>query len=627
MRDLGMQVGNFIQRKEVEAALIQSEERYRLITQNSSDLISLVDMEGRYVYASPSHERLAKVRPTSLLGANIFDQVHPEDLRNAKKMWNEVQAVGRSQATVRIKRASGYRWIETNASLITEGDTCVLLTGRDVTERLEAEEALRQSEERLKVAISSSPVTIYQQDLDLRYTYALNVPEPVMSTFRPGFSAKEVAPEKSDELDELKRTVLQSGVGLRKTISASGPLTGRSYDLTVEPLRGHSGELIGVTCAAVDVTDALNIQKALEYQEWRYRTVFEEATDGLIVCTTEGKVLEANRAALRILGAQQEQLCESALAEHLSAEYRREASTVFEQTLHSGHGSFVSVCERPDGSSCPVECATALLGFDDQHHILVVMRDISDRVRAEEARQAVNEELERRVGERTQELLQANQELEAFSYSVSHDLRSPLRSMNGFSKALLDDYGDLLDDDGKDYLNRIMKAANRMGQLIDDLLQLASVGRSDLRRTRIDFSSLAHEVREQLLAAEPGRDVEFEIQPNLVIHGDLALLRVVLENLMGNAFKFTSKRTGARISVGSRETPSGQAFFVEDNGEGFDQLYASSLFQPFQRLHSPKEFPGTGIGLATVKRVVHRHGGDVWAEGRPGNGATIYFSL
>jgi light-regulated signal transduction histidine kinase (bacteriophytochrome) len=225
------------------------------------------------------------------------------------------------------------------------------------------------------------------------------------------------------------------------------------------------------------------------------------------------------------------------------------------------------------------------------------------------------------------ELTAVNRELEAFSYSVSHDLRAPLRAMDGFSQVLLEDYAERLDDAGRDYLTRIRKASQRMSHLIDDLIQLSRVTRSELRREPVDLSALFREIAAELQEREPGRRVEVAVEEGLQIRGDARLLRVGLTNLAENAFKFTRNRPAPRVEFGSRDEAGGRVYFVRDNGAGFDMAHAAKLFTPFQRLHSPAEFEGTGIGLATWQRIVHRHGGRVWAEGSPGAGATFLFTL
>jgi signal transduction histidine kinase len=235
--------------------------------------------------------------------------------------------------------------------------------------------------------------------------------------------------------------------------------------------------------------------------------------------------------------------------------------------------------------------------------------------------------LEARVVERTARLEAANAELEAFSYSVSHDLRAPLRSIDGFSQALSEDAADRLEAKDKAYLQRVRAAAERMGELIDDLLELSRVGRAELRHERVSLSEIGHAVAADLKRSTPDRQVDLDIQGGLVADGDCRLVRIVIENLLGNAWKFTRHATAARIELGAEQGDGDTAFFVRDNGAGFDMTYMDKLFRPFQRLHGEAEFPGTGIGLATVRRIIDRHGGRAWAKGVVGGGATVYFTL
>lgn len=231
----------------------------------------------------------------------------------------------------------------------------------------------------------------------------------------------------------------------------------------------------------------------------------------------------------------------------------------------------------------------------------------------------------RRLAE--QELNAINKELDAFAYSVSHDLRAPLRGIDGFSLALLEDYGEKLDENGQDYVQRIRKGCVRMGSLIDDMLQLSRLSRGEIKRAEVDLSNLAREVVSELQKGEPTRQVKIKIQPGLKADGDPALLRAVLDNLLGNAWKFTGKTSAAAITLGALNEEGRQLFFVRDNGVGFDMAYADKIFTAFQRLHRADEFEGTGIGMATVQRIIHRHGGTIRAEGAEGKGATFYFSL
>lgn len=259
--------------------------------------------------------------------------------------------------------------------------------------------------------------------------------------------------------------------------------------------------------------------------------------------------------------------------------------------------------------------------------VVELVRDVTARKRAEAQVQKLNAELEQRVRERTEELQHSVREMETFCYTVSHDLRTPLRGIHGFSSILQQEYGHCLDESGREYLRRIAGAAGRMGELIDDLLELSRVTRDELRWMQVDLAALASEIAGELSLAHPERAAEFIIEPGLVAPGDPSLLQAVIANLLYNAWKFSARTPAARIEVGSRVEDGERLYFVRDNGIGFDMQFADKLFLPFHRLHAAEGFEGTGIGLAAVQRIVERHGGRIWAESSPGQGATFFFTL
>jgi light-regulated signal transduction histidine kinase (bacteriophytochrome) len=278
---------------------------------------------------------------------------------------------------------------------------------------------------------------------------------------------------------------------------------------------------------------------------------------------------------------------------------------------------------RKNGREFPVEISLSPLETESGLLISAAIRDVTERKRIEADIQKLNEDLKQRASQ----LEAANKELEAFSYSVSHDLRAPLRSIDGFSHVLLEDYSEQLPEEGKDYLERVRAAAKRMSALIDDLLRLSRVTRTALQPKFINLSKMVTEIAQDLEQSQPDRQVTFSITPDLMVEADPNLIHIVLQNLLSNAWKFTSKRDQTVIEFGQLNRVKERTFYLHDNGVGFDMAYADKLFGVFQRLHSISEFPGTGVGLATVHRIISIHGGRIWAESEEGQGTTFYFTL
>ena len=370
-------------------------------------------------------------------------------------------------------------------------------------------------------------------------------------------------------------------------------------------------------------------------QEAQVRMLMDTTEEGIYGVDTNGICTFINRAALEMLGYPEPEdligkdlhtLIHHTLPDgtpYPKAQCRVRLATLEGKMAHTDD----EVHWRADGSSFPVEYWSRPIVRDGNLIGTVVsFVDISERKHAEKELKQYREQLEQLVQLRTAELETVNRELEAFSYSVSHDLRAPLRAVDGFAQALMEDCGDKMDSIGLDYVERIRRGAQRMSSLIDDLLELSRISRAEIKRTAIDLTAVAKQIGSDLAAAEPGRTVELVIAPSLVADGDKRLVKVALFNLLENAWKYTGKTAAARIEFGSEVRDGETVYFIRDNGAGFDEQYSDKLFGAFQRLHG-SEFPGTGIGLATVSRILLKHGGRIWANGTPGAGATFYFVL
>ena len=503
-------------------------------------------------------------------------------------------------------------------------------------ERKRAEEALRESEEKYRSVIESAPVGIFIiKDEVIQYV------NPVMNEIT-GYTEQDVlgkhflnfVAKKYREIEQQFYTRRMKGEIFPSSYETGAIIkNGREIpvELTVSVfnLFGEKAEMVFVR----DITERKEAERILLQNKQELDSIYNTVGDMVFQLQFEEgdrfRFNSVNRTfenytglkASTVVGKLIDEIIPEPLLEITIKKYHK---AIKQKTIVKWEGTmqFPTRALTCEFSVAPVFDVTGKCT-----HLVGSIHDITERKMIEERIKKLNEELEDSVQRRTKQLEVANNELEAFAHSVSHDLRAPLRGMDGFSQALLEDYQDKFDAQGKNYLHRIRLASQRMGKLIDDMLNLAHVSRSEMNMQQVDLSQMSREIATDHQDTQPERKVEFIIPDGIKAWGDRSLLHIVLENLIGNAWKFTSKHPTARIEFGRQKQKEKLVYFIRDDGAGFDMNYAQKLFGTFQRLHTTAEFPGTGVGLATVQRVIHRHGGEVWAEAEIEKGSIFYFTI
>lgn len=562
------------QPERIEAELRRSREQYEHLVASIDGIVWEADSETfRFTFVSAQAERLLGYAPSRWTGEPGCwrEHIHPDDRDWVVEFCQRCTRDRKNRDfEYRMVAADGRSvWLRDIVTMVEQESGPPLLRGImvDVTERKTREGELRMAEERFRHFVENLNDVVYALDRSGRFVYC-----------------------------------------------------GRAIE---------NGEVTGVTGVFSDITARRRTLEALYESEGRYRELVEMSPNSIVV-HRDGKIVFANSAALKLAGAgdPSELLGLSAL-QLVHVDSRALAIERIRSMMEEGKsaGRVEETFLRLDGTTIDVEVMASPIVFHGKPSIQVIIDDVTERKRIREEIQRLNEDLEQRVRDRTAELVSANRELESFSYSVSHDLRAPLRVIEGFAKMFLEEYAHTLDEQSRSYLDRIHSTSARMDRLIHDLLAFSRMSRASMSVQRVDLSALARSVVEELRREEAAREVTVEIADGLFVDGDATLLRIVLENLIGNAWKYTSRRPVSRIEFGVETKDGERVYFVRDDGVGFDMRFVGKLFRPFQRLHAIGDFEGTGIGLATVQRVGERHGGRVWADSEEGESTTFRFTL
>ena len=697
--------GGALQRLRAETALRLQEEEYRAIFDSLGSGNAQGDpLTFRFLRVNPKMCELTGYSREELVARTFLDLTHPEDRPASRENFQRLVRgeIHEFRGEQRYQHSNGaFQWVDVTVTLLRDATgrpLRIIASAVDITERVQAETALRESENRFVSFMQHLSAAAWMKDAQGRYLYANAICAKVMhktpeeiwcrtdeELFAPELAQKFIAADRvvfaSGENSQSMQT-LQQADGIHHSLvskfaildehGAPAMVGGIAFDITqlkaAEKALAFSNERLGLIARVTNavVGDAPLADQMRNIAE-NVRAAYKAAVCSIYVLNPA-----AEMELLGSAGFEDQPLtpcipARGGVGEEVMA--RRAPVFIPDMRVHPGrqipapgltqHADLVSY------AGAPLMVQDRIIGIvgvcsakeirhftaEDLEHLQVIANhiavsivndslyqevsrqksdleeQIAERQQAEAKVQWLNADLERRVHERTDQLQAANRELEAFSYSVSHDLRAPLRSISGFAEALQEDYADRLEPEGRANLNRVIQASREMGQLIDALLHLSRLTRMDLQRERVNLSELAEGIVISLRETQPERCVEFTGAPGLTAAGDARLMRIALANLLNNAWKFTGHQAAPRIEFGIESQPEGPAFYVRDNGAGFDMAYAGKLFNAFQRLHYHAEFPGHGIGLATVQRIIHRHGGRTWATGEVDHGATFYFTL
>jgi PAS domain S-box-containing protein len=619
-------------RKLAEEALAESEAFNRQLVTEFPIGLAICRMDGQLVHVNSAYAKILGRTIEETLALSYWDITPIKYAEQEAEQLRSLQQHGRYGSYEKEyihKDGHLVPVLLTGLILRQNGEELIWSSVQDISDRKQAEQLLKASEERWQLAILGSNAGIWDWNLKTNQVFR-SARWKEMWGYEEG-EVSEVIEEWKNRIHPDDRPLVADA--LEKHFTHKTPLYQAEYRIQRkdgsilwvldrgQALWDETDTVIRVLGSVTDINDRKQAEEELRNLSDRLTLAIKSAAIAIWDWDVPDNILIWDDRMYELYGITPDQFTSvyDAWANSLHPDDRPIAETAIQQALlgEKDYDPEFRVI-HPDGTIRYIK-AYALVQRNEQgepQHMVGINFDITDRKLAEI-----------QILQTTAQLEASNRELEAFAYSVSHDLRSPLRAIDGFSKALLEDYGDQFDEDGKDYFDRIRSNVSRMGMLIDDLLRLSRVSRSEMHYTIVNLSALVQEQLDDLRTADPQRQVATVIAPGAIVSADATLMRVVLSNLLQNAWKFTSHHDTARIEFGIMQTDIQPIYFVRDDGAGFDMAYAKMLFRVFQRLHNTHEFPGTGIGLATVQRVIHRHGGQVWAEGSVEQGATIYFTV
>ncbi len=635
-------------------ALKESEHRFRALFEHLINGVSVYTPteDGKDFYIrdiNPAGERITNGRREEIVG-KVAGEVFPGLIeKGLMEVFKEVYRTGTPQQSFSFNYVNGKLeyWLDNYVLKLDSGELVAIY--EDITSQINAESELKEANEYLQNLFNYASVPIVVWDSEYRIERFNRASEHLTQ-----YHAEEVIGQKLDILFPQG----SSNLSMAKMISASRGSNWESVEIPVmrkdgqirivlwnsaNVYRSDGRSLLATMAQGQDITERINAEQEILESEARLREIIDSAPFGAYTyeLRPDGSLvmISANLSADRIMGYPNQSLIGKTIQEAFPPLANTEIPELYYKVASQGVNLHLEkFTYHNQENSFEYEVHAIQTG---KNRVTAFFMDITERLKAEEAIKQLNEELEYRVAERTIQLELANRELEAFSYSVSHDLRSPLRGIDGWSQALAEDYEENLDEQARGYIDRIRSETHRMSQLIEGMLKLAQIGKITMVQEEVNLSDMAKRIFTRLKEEEPERSVQVDIQNDIEVRGDNNLLEIVLTNLLSNAWKFTRKKESALIMFGKtsysacdakdRRTPAPSehepVYFIRDNGAGFNLAYANKLFGAFQRMHKNSDFPGTGVGLATVQRIINRHGGRIWATAEPDLGATFYFTL
>jgi PAS domain S-box-containing protein len=623
------------QEKTQEAVRRERDFRQHII-ESIPGVFYLIDPDGRFLLWNRNFERVAGYSAEAMASAHPLDFFEGADKQRIAERIGKVFTEGSATANALFRTHDGtlrpYFFTGVRVAL-EDGRPGLVGVGTDMTERQQIEDALARQTAVLQATLEAMDQGISVVDRDLRMT-ALNrkfcelleFPEEMA---RSGTSFADFARFNAErgeygpcDVEDKVREMVERARHVEPHCFRRRRPNGRVIEVRGNPLPGG-----GFVTTYTDVTEQEHAAAQIR-RERDFRQRLIESIPGIFfLFDASGRFLMWNKNLETVLGMSADDIAAGHTLMLYDETEREHMRQVTKLVLEAGASSTEATLLTRRGDRIPYFFSGLRIDVDGRPSVIGLGLDITERKLAEQVIRDLNDTLEQRVQERTADLEASNRELESFSYSVSHDLRAPLRALHGFSHLLGEEYAHRLDENGLHYLQRIQAASERMGKLIDDLIEMARISRQDLTRVPVDLGALAREIRQGIEEQQPGRRVDWHIGEGLVARADPVLAKALLDNLLRNAWKFTAERADARIAFSAREENGETVFAIGDNGAGFEMAYADKLFKPFQRLHDAKRFEGTGIGLAIVHRIVHRHGGRIWAESQPGQGAVFHFTL